>query len=236
MLLHLAEQCGVNVTYRGENQNLTLFVVPRGRSILIGRDWLVNLKVDLNELSNMCSLSLLDGKKLFNDFPDEFSEKPGCFKQLNPKIPSKEINVKPIFHRSRPQEEVTAVESSGWSSPVVSDIKANGKVRPCSKNVIEDGLSGLPLRATSENINRNNPPKAELHIRRKLCTRIDSCLVSKGYSSQSSDVEERVKKNMDKRKKNFRCNRQVDFFVGESVLVKKYEGKKKQVGLWKNCF
>uniref|UniRef100_A0A8D9F0Y1 Uncharacterized protein n=1 Tax=Cacopsylla melanoneura TaxID=428564 RepID=A0A8D9F0Y1_9HEMI len=86
MLLHLAEQCGVNVTYRGENQNLTLFVVPRGRSILIGRDWLVNLKVDLNELSNMCSLSLLDGKKLFNDFPDEFSEKLGCVKQKELKI------------------------------------------------------------------------------------------------------------------------------------------------------
>lgn len=163
--------------YREFQKELSLYVVDTGKGPLLGRDWIVGLKINWERLLNrdVLAISEIDREIKINElmelFPNVFSTKPGKITGHKEKLALKE-GATPVFCQARPvpfsiKEEVEKellrmidqgilerVDHSEWATPIVVVKKSNGKIRICGdyKVTVNPNLmiDRYPLPTTSE--------------------------------------------------------------------------------------
>ena len=116
---------------------------------LLGRDWLLQLRLDWPKLLKYRSLHQVQHKTLQEDFPSVFKEELGLLLGMEADIELKE-GAKPKFCKSRPvpfalrekveeairqqvaDGELEPVDHSLWSASIVIVTKKNGDIRICA--------------------------------------------------------------------------------------------------------
>ena len=134
------------VTDDDKTATLPLVVVERGGPLLLGRDWIQHLQVDMR----INAIDSHDKKlqKLLEDHNSVFKSAAGCLRNVKVILYGKPDST-PKFHRvrqppyalreaiekelSRPQRDsiVEPVDHSDWATPIVPVRKQDGTVRIC---------------------------------------------------------------------------------------------------------
>ncbi|KAK6171969.1 hypothetical protein SNE40_018385 [Patella caerulea] len=138
--------------------NMNLYVVPKGSSPLLGREWLRKLTVDWSKLSlprKEIHTVETDKKKVSEEikamtekYKDIFDDKTGTVKGIKAKLTLKEGST-PVFCKARTvafalkpkvdaeldrleaEGTITKVSHSNWATPIVPVLKKSGQVRIC---------------------------------------------------------------------------------------------------------
>lgn len=142
------------VEYKGDKKMLDLYVIDKGTTNLLGRQWLTELNIEIPKLSlyNLKSGEISKNKMIH----DIISRHRSLFDGTLGKYTGGEVslhvrdNAEPIFHRARPvpyalrprvDAELDAmlragviepVERSDWATPLVIARKADGGIRLCA--------------------------------------------------------------------------------------------------------
>jgi hypothetical protein len=97
----------LRVQYKNLSRILQVFIVSVERQGLIGRDWIQELKMDLNQLFSTQQVSLISNldhdeliKELMVEYSDVFDNKPGKIREIQAKLTLRS-DAKPVFIRSR---------------------------------------------------------------------------------------------------------------------------------------
>lgn len=139
----------VGVTHENIVLKLKLFVVKNGGPPIIGRDWIRNLNISVDNLLNINQLTQVQiTETLKSKFPEVFAEGLGKFNKGLATLHLKN-NTMPVFCKARNlalalKEKVekelvnlvelnilTPVEFSDWATPIVPVLKKTGEVRIC---------------------------------------------------------------------------------------------------------
>ncbi|XP_018360524.1 PREDICTED: uncharacterized protein K02A2.6-like [Trachymyrmex cornetzi] len=133
-----------------------MYIVPDNMSPLLGRSWIRNLNINLQEIDKELGANTIDPQipainnieNIINHFPDIFEEKIGCVPEFLISLQLRE-GAKPIFHKGREipyalrekvEKELDDLEAAGiiskvtlsdWGSPLVVIPKTDGGVRLC---------------------------------------------------------------------------------------------------------
>lgn len=183
MIQFLGEQF-VTVSCKGITRKLTVYVTPGDSQVLMGRDWIGELKLKkytLSELQNSSVQKIQSQgfqtklEALMSEFSDIFSPGLGHCLKVTAHLYLKD-NAVPVFKKARPvpfalRQEVTdelnrlisegilePVEQSEWAAPLVVVRKPNGKLRLCAdfSTGLNDALAiqSYPLPTSEELFSR----------------------------------------------------------------------------------
>ncbi|KAJ0172353.1 hypothetical protein K1T71_012326 [Dendrolimus kikuchii] len=141
------------VKYKNISQHLDLYVIEKGKTVLLGRQWLASLNIDLPDLRincvNMSSDSKFNVTEFSSRYAEVFADGLGRFTGGKVSISVRE-GARPVFLRARPlayalREPVeraleqlvqdgilTPVERSDWATPIVPVVKKDGNIRICA--------------------------------------------------------------------------------------------------------
>ncbi|XP_018359746.1 PREDICTED: uncharacterized protein K02A2.6-like [Trachymyrmex cornetzi] len=146
----------VEVCYKDKVSFEKMYIVPDNMSPLLGRSWIRNLNINLQEIDKELGANTIDPQipainnieNIINHFPDIFEEKIGCVPEFLISLQLRE-GAKPIFHKGREipyalrekvEKELDDLEAAGiiskvtlsdWGSPLVVIPKTDGGVRLC---------------------------------------------------------------------------------------------------------
>ena len=138
----------VQVKIGKQCKKLPLIVVEGNGTPLLGRQWLLSIKLPWNQILPSSVNSVSDADMLVCEFADLLKNTTGKIKNSVAKLEVHD-NVKPVFCKSRTvpfamkkkiQEEldrlendgiITKVQNSDWAAPLVPVIKPTGKLRLC---------------------------------------------------------------------------------------------------------
>ena len=128
-----------------------MIVVEGNGAPLLGRQWLLSVKLPWNQILSSSVNNVSDADKvdmLVSEYADLFKDTTGKMKNSFAKLEVRD-NVKPVFCKSRTvpfamkkkiQEELDKLENDGiirkvqtsdWADPLVPVIKPTGKLRLC---------------------------------------------------------------------------------------------------------
>ena len=147
--------------YKQQSEMLQLHVVDGTGPSLLGRDWLLKIKIDWHKLNHLSATNQqLD--KLLNEHSQVFKDKLGLIRGTTSKL-TIDTNAQPCFCnfrsipfslRSRVEQEldhlkksrvIKPIQVSDWAAPIVPVVKSNGSVRISQeKPVISACYRGLP--------------------------------------------------------------------------------------------
>ncbi len=138
----------VCVEYQGQKENLSLLVVRKRGPSLLGRDWLLKIRLDWRELHQVRASPSLSLQELLDQHPDLFKDELGTVKGVAAQI-HVEHQARPQFFRPRPvpyalraklEKELECLEETGvidavqfsdWAAPIVPVMKKDGSVSVC---------------------------------------------------------------------------------------------------------
>lgn len=142
------------VEYKGRKKILELYVIENGRTVLLGRQWMSSLKIQLPTFETDLSLMYnesneFDVSRFSSKYCDVFADGLGRFTGGTVSVTVRE-GARPVFMRARPlayalREPVeraldqmvrdgilTPVERSDWATPIVPVVKKDGNIRICA--------------------------------------------------------------------------------------------------------
>ncbi|CAK1583678.1 unnamed protein product [Parnassius mnemosyne] len=139
------------VKYKDKEKHLDLYVIKNGKSILLGRQWLAELNIQLPPFGSLNCLS--NDVFNLNDFNSRyckvFADGLGRFTGPPVSIRVRE-GAQPVFMRARPLAYalrapveraleqlvadgiLTPVDRSDWATPIVPVVKKDGNIRICA--------------------------------------------------------------------------------------------------------
>lgn len=145
----------VHVEYKGKAMFEEVYIVPEEYPPLLGRTWIRQLDISLNEIDQQTSTEIfaVDNQiehedAIMKEYQEIFQESIGCVPGFAVTLKLREMS-KPVFYRerelpyslrSRVEQEldsleqagiITKVDTSDWGSPLVVIPKADGGVRLC---------------------------------------------------------------------------------------------------------
>ena len=146
-------ECSVTVSYQQQQISAILTVVENGGPLLLGEDWLRQLRLDwssLIQINNLCQSQTLDDFLLQNS--SAFGES-GVFTDRKVKIVLKgnavpkycKARTPPFAMRNKIEQElarlekssiIKKVESSEWATPMVPVLETDKIVRICGDNKV----------------------------------------------------------------------------------------------------
>ncbi len=138
----------VDVNYKDQHKQLTFHVLKQNGPILLGRDWLKEIKLDWSEIKcyNISKISTMDA--LLEKYASVFDSELGTIKDfkarinLKPDSTPKFFKPRPIAYALKPKVEteidrlihtgvLVPVTHSEWATPIVPVVKKSGAVRIC---------------------------------------------------------------------------------------------------------
>ena len=135
----------VEVQYKDQKKNLILVIIEGNGPALLGRDWLMHIKINWADISTVQSTPKMS--QLLQEYSELFEDKLGTVKYFTAHLEFKE-SCTPKFFRPRSvpfaireavETELSQLESSGiiekvthsaWAA-IVAVPKANGRLRIC---------------------------------------------------------------------------------------------------------
>ena len=144
-------ECMVHVSYNGQSVKLPLLVVEGNGPPLLGRNWLVDLKLDWGSIFSVnkareSSFSFASIDKVVSENECVFGSS-GLLNDRTVKISIKDTNpryckarVPPYAMRDKIENELSRLESNGiikkvdysdWATPIVPVLKKDGSIRIC---------------------------------------------------------------------------------------------------------
>ena len=142
----VAGMADVKVEYNGQCFTLPLTVTKGDGPSLLGRNWLLSLKLDWHNILSVKSAKSL--QDVLDKYPEVFQDKLGCLKGLKAQI-HVDQDATPVFHKARSvpfalrakvEKELDRLRAEGiiqpvqfadWAAPIVPVIKTDGSVRIC---------------------------------------------------------------------------------------------------------
>ncbi|CAK1578752.1 unnamed protein product [Parnassius mnemosyne] len=141
------------VRYKNTQKKLNLFIIRDGKTVLLGRQWLAELKIQLpvfqyHDVNNV-NYKDFDESNFMYRFSEVFADGLGRFSGGRVSIHLRQ-GARPVFMRARPlayalREPVeraleqlvrdgvlTPVERSDWATPIVPVLKKDGNIRICA--------------------------------------------------------------------------------------------------------
>ncbi|XP_063895857.1 uncharacterized protein K02A2.6 isoform X1 [Helicoverpa armigera] len=143
------------VEYKDTCKRLELFVVENGKTILLGRQWMAELKIQLPIVNYECNNMTMFKNEVFDlhafssKYCEVFADGLGRFTGGRVSVHVRE-GARPVFMRARPlayalREPVeralaqlqldgilSPVERSDWATPIVPVVKKDGNIRICA--------------------------------------------------------------------------------------------------------
>ncbi|CAK1589460.1 unnamed protein product [Parnassius mnemosyne] len=139
------------VKYKDKEKHLDLYVIQNGKSILLGRQWLAELNIQLPPFGSLNCLS--NDVFNLNDFSSRYCKvfADGLRRFTGPPVSIRvREGAQPVFMRARPLAYalrapveraleqlvadgiLTPVDRSDWATPIVPVVKKDGKIRICA--------------------------------------------------------------------------------------------------------
>lgn len=136
----------VNVQFKNDSNSLKLFIVNKGRTSLLGRDFLNLFKIAIDIYHIKSKIHTV--AELTEKYKSIFDGKLGCYKNSKIRI-NIDKSFRPVFHKPRPipfayrtvidkeldklqqLKIITPMESNDWGTPLVPVLKGDGKIRIC---------------------------------------------------------------------------------------------------------
>lgn len=146
------------VKYKDKCMQLDLYVIKNGKTMLVGRQWMASLKIQLPVLdyddtyvnsNSICDKSDFDINTFSSRYSEVFADGLGRFTGGTVGIHLRP-GVRPVFMRARPLAYalrgpvertldqlvrdgiLTPVERSDWATPIVPVVKKDGSIRICA--------------------------------------------------------------------------------------------------------
>ena len=138
----------VDVTYADQTRTLPLLVVAGNGPSLLGRDWLLQIRLDWQSLNNLQPATPTNLETVLSRHTEGFREELGLVKgvaaklHVDPKIPPRFCKPRtvPFALRDKVNKELERLEKAGviepvqfsdWAAPIVPVLKQDGSMRIC---------------------------------------------------------------------------------------------------------